>query len=34
MRAKKNSGGGELKKLRSSMGTLYGEPLGLSLNTA
>ena len=34
MRVKKNSGGGELKKLRSSMGTLYGEPLGLSLNTA
>ena len=27
----KNSGGGELKKLRSSMGTLYEEPLGMAV---
>ena len=32
MNAKKN--GGELKKLRSSVGALYGEPLGMSLSTA
>ena len=33
MCAKKNSGGGELKKLRSSMGTLYGEPWTVPLVT-
>ena len=33
MNAKKNSGGGEFERSRSSMGTvlLKGEPLGMSL---